>query len=104
MKYECEICAGDFSKSKIIECGYCDLKACRDCNKTYLLSRTDEIHCMGCRNKWNLEFCHKNLTKKFKVIILMENEKATKTSKKKFSAIKVKTKEFQFDREEAHER
>jgi|SaaInlLV_10m_DNA_2_1039722.scaffolds.fasta_scaffold05328_4 hypothetical protein len=46
----------------------------------------------------------KNLTKKFKVIILMENEKATKTSKKKFSAIKVKTKEFQFDREEAHER
>ena len=56
MKYECEICAGDFSKSKIIECGYCDLKACRDCNKTYLLSRTDEIHCMGCRNKWNLEF------------------------------------------------
>lgn len=65
MKYECEICAGDFSKSKIIECGYCNLKACRDCNKTYLLSRTDEIHCMGCRNKWNLEFCHKNLTKKF---------------------------------------
>lgn len=65
MKYECEICAGDFSKSKIIDCGYCDLKACRDCNKKYLLSRTDEIHCMGCRNKWNLEFCHKNLTKKF---------------------------------------
>ena len=44
MKYECEICAGDFSKSKIIECGYCDFKSCRDCNKTYLLSRTD-----GCR-------------------------------------------------------
>ncbi len=42
MKYECEICAGDFSKSKIIECGYCDLKACRDCNKTYLLSRRIE--------------------------------------------------------------
>lgn len=55
MKYECEICAGDFSKSKIIECGYCNLKACRDCNKAYLLSRTD-----GCRlifyNKYNIYY------------------------------------------------
>ena len=65
MKYECEICAGEYSKSKIIECGYCNLNACRDCNKTYLLSITDEIHCMKCKNKWNLEFCHKNLTKIF---------------------------------------
>ncbi len=65
MKYECEICAGEIPKSKIIECGYCELKACLDCNKTYLLSRTDEIHCMGCLNKWNLEFCYKNLTKQF---------------------------------------
>ena len=65
MKYECAICVGEYSKSKMIECGYCNLNACQDCNKKYLLSRTDEIHCMGCKHKWNLEFCHKNLTKKF---------------------------------------
>ena len=84
MKYECEICAEMCTKSKMIECGYCNLNACRDCNKTYLLSITGEIHCMKCKNKWNLEFCHKYLTqvfingeyKKHQTELLFETEKS----------------------------
>ena len=46
----------------------------------------------------------KDLTKEFRVIILLDREKIKKTTTKKFSEPKVKTKGFKFDRDEAHER
>jgi len=54
----CDVCCEKFNKinHKKVECPFCDLVSCRTCSSRYLLSISDDPHCMGCKNLWNREF------------------------------------------------
>lgn len=54
----CVVCIEPFTKQpnrKQAPCRYCDVKACVGCTQKYLLSVTDDAHCMGCRKAWDRE-------------------------------------------------
>lgn len=58
MSETCSICVESFTKQKQktrAACPYCDILACRKCTQTYLLSTTEDPHCMGCRKAWTRE-------------------------------------------------
>lgn len=83
---DCQICCETFNnstKSKV-NCGHCNLDACKKCVRKYLISTTSGAHCMGCKNAWDREFTQKSLNKSFfngsfknkRKEILFEGEKA----------------------------
>ena len=82
----CDVCCEKFNKinHKKVECPFCDLQSCRACSQRYLLSISDDPHCMGCKNIWNREFVDTFCTKYFRntelrrhrETILFEREKA----------------------------
>jgi hypothetical protein len=57
-KEECKICCRYFTDDmrKKVTCCYCQKEACSDCMKKYLLSISDDPHCMYCKFPWNREF------------------------------------------------
>ncbi len=66
---ECNICCEKYNKAnnfKIVcaysDCAYC---ACKKCVRTYLLSTTNDPHCMACKKPWEYEFLIENLNKTF---------------------------------------
>ena len=64
----CDVCCEKFNKinHKKVECPFCDLQSCRACSQRYLLSISDDPHCMGCKNMWNREFVDSFCTKYFR--------------------------------------
>lgn len=64
----CDVCCENFNKinHKKVECPFCDLQSCRSCSQKYLLSISDDPHCMGCKNMWNREFVDSFCTKYFR--------------------------------------
>ena len=64
----CDVCCEKFNKinHKKVECPFCDLVSCRACSSRYLLSISDDPHCMGCKNLWNREFVDTWCTKYFR--------------------------------------
>lgn len=82
---ECNICCEKYNKSnhKQVDCGFCDLSCCRTCVQHYLLSTTQDAHCLQCKHAWNRDFIDKNCTKSFRngeyktqrEVILFEKEK-----------------------------
>ena len=65
----CSICCELFNKSintKIIcPISNCAFEACKKCVRTYLLSTTNDPHCMTCKNQWEHKFLVDNLNKTF---------------------------------------
>ena len=65
----CSICCESFNKSinaKIIcPISNCQFEACKKCVRTYLLSTTNDPHCMSCKNQWEHKFLVENLNKTF---------------------------------------
>ena len=57
---ECMICYEPFNKSNhlCVECehGGCKSKACTTCVRAYLLTSTNEPHCMECKQPWSPKF------------------------------------------------
>jgi len=57
---ECVICYEPFNKSNhlCVECehGGCKSKACTTCVRSYLLTSTNEPHCMECKQPWSPKF------------------------------------------------
>jgi prefoldin subunit 5 len=57
---ECNICCDLFNNSsrKCVECEYvnCKYKACVTCVRAYLLTSTNEPHCMECKQAWTPKF------------------------------------------------
>lgn len=54
----CVVCLDPFTKQpnrKQAQCPYCEIKACKGCTQKYLLSVTEDAHCMGCRKAWDRE-------------------------------------------------
>jgi hypothetical protein len=82
----CSICLEDFNKMKHLKvsCQFCDFEACKTCVQTYILSVTQEPHCMNCKHEWNREFIDSFCTKAFRnrdyklhrENVLLEREKA----------------------------
>jgi len=63
---ECVICAEKYNKSfrLAVKC-ICDFECCRACVKQYLLTKSEDAHCMHCKVKWNRDFMYKNFEKKY---------------------------------------
>lgn len=65
----CSICCELFNKSinTKITCpnSNCAFEACKKCVRTYLLSTTNDPHCMSCKNQWEHKFLVETLNKTF---------------------------------------
>ena len=83
---ECEVCCEKFNKSarSKVKCNHCDLEACKQCVRTYLMDTTSTPHCMGCKNAWERQFTQNSVNKSFyngdykdrRKELLFEGEKA----------------------------
>lgn len=87
MTDSCSVCIEEFTKQpnrKRAQCPYCDVMACTSCTQKYLLSTTEDAHCMGCRKAWTREVMDDILLitwinedyKKHRENILLEREKS----------------------------
>ena len=83
---ECQICCETFNKQqrKKVTCPFCDYELCRACVQHYLLTSSNDPHCMNCKNVWNREFVDGSCTKTFcnkqlkehRENVLLEREKS----------------------------
>ena len=64
----CSICLEDFNKTKHLKvsCPFCEFDTCKTCAQTYLLSTSQDAHCMDCKHEWNREFIDTFCTKAFR--------------------------------------
>lgn len=63
----CNVCCESFNKSnhKQIQCSYCTYEVCSGCTEEYLLSNTQDPHCMSCRKAWSRDFIDRSFKKAF---------------------------------------
>ena len=64
----CSVCCENFNKTtrKKVTCPFCDYESCKTCTQTYLISSTDNPHCMNCKNELNRSFIDSFCTKRFR--------------------------------------
>ena len=82
----CDVCCEKINNSnhKKVECPFCDLKSCRSCSQKYLVSITEDAHCMGCKHEHNRELVDSYCSASFRNVqfrkhrehVLFEREKA----------------------------
>lgn len=62
----CFICVEPFNKStrSVIKCK-CDYTSCKTCVKQYLVSQSQDPHCMNCKVEWDQKFMTDNFDSKF---------------------------------------
>lgn len=62
----CNVCVESFNKTNRykIECK-CGFECCRACAKVYLLSSSEDAHCMSCKVSWDRRFLMNNFEKNF---------------------------------------
>ena len=82
----CNVCCEKYNKSlnSKITCEFngCGFQVCKTCVRTYLLSTTNDPHCISCKNPWPQKFLIDNLNrsfidneyKKHKKLLLVERE------------------------------
>lgn len=78
----CQVCVK--SSNRIVSCPFCEYECCRTCCQTYMLSTTNEPHCMNCKHEFNRMFVDSFCTKRFRNVeykkhrerILFEKESA----------------------------
>jgi hypothetical protein len=85
---ECQICMENFTSSlrARVSCNSCNLEACRECVRKYLLNTSELPHCpnQDCKCSWDRQFLIDNTLKAFvngkykkhRADILLEQEKA----------------------------
>ena len=83
---DCAICCESFTKAlrSKVKCGHCDLEACKQCVRKYLMGTSSGAHCMGCKNVWERDFTQNSVNKSFyngdykerRKDLLFEGEKA----------------------------
>ena len=83
---DCAICCESFTKAlrSKVKCGHCNLEACKQCVRTYLMGTSSGAHCMGCKNAWERKFTQNSVNKSFyngnyrdrRKELLFEGEKA----------------------------
>ena len=82
---DCSVCCEklNVSNRKRVTCPFCDFCACRGCVQQYLLTLSNDPHCMGCRKLWARDVIDEACTatfrngplKKHRETILFEREK-----------------------------
>ncbi len=63
----CAICCEVFNKvtrTKVV-CTHCNAETCKACVSRYLLSTTQDAHCMSCNARWTRDFMFYNLNSTF---------------------------------------
>jgi len=65
---DCGICCEtyNYKNHTKVQCQFCDFNSCRECVQRYLLSTTNDPHCMSCKNAWGREYVDQNCTKVFR--------------------------------------
>ena len=102
---DCSVCCDKYNLNnrKKITCSYCDYSSCRKCVQSYLISTTQDPHCMSCKKLWNREFLTENCTKvycskdfkKHRETVLFEREKALMPSTQEYVSRKLKARELE---------
>ena len=66
---DCGICCETYNLKNHtkVECQFCDFSSCRECVQRYILSTTNDPHCMSCKNAWNREYVDLKCTKVFRI-------------------------------------
>lgn len=64
----CGVCCERFNKTnhKKVSCPFCDFESCRTCTQTYLLSTSEDAHCMSCKKEFGRDFVDSFCTKRFR--------------------------------------
>jgi hypothetical protein len=72
---ECPICAEAYSTVVRArrECAFCHAATCKRCVERYLLSTTEDPHCMSCKQPWSVECIDAMLTRAFRTGRLKEH-------------------------------
>jgi len=67
VKEECPVCIEAYTGKarQKVTCTSCSYECCSCCVKTYLLSTTDDPHCMNCRRAWERDYLYDILSKSF---------------------------------------
>ena len=83
---ECPVCIDVYTGKtrQQVTCSSCSYECCTSCVKTYLLSTSDDPHCMNCRRAWDRDYLYDVLSKSFvnttlrkhRKGLLLEREKA----------------------------
>jgi hypothetical protein len=83
---ECPVCVEPYTGKvrQQVTCASCSYDCCTTCVKSYLLSTSDDPHCMNCRRAWDLDYLYDILSKSFvnttlrkhRKGLLLEREKA----------------------------
>jgi len=83
---ECPVCIESYTGKvrQQVTCVSCSYECCITCIKNYLLSTSDDPHCMNCRRAWDVDYLYGILTKSFvnnslrkhRKGLLLEREKA----------------------------
>lgn len=64
----CSICCEEYGKKRYeIICCMCDVSTCSICIRKYLVSSSQDAHCMSCKKMWSKQFMQENLTKSWLV-------------------------------------
>lgn len=65
---KCNICFDKFTTTlrARIQCPFCPSATCKTCLQQYLLSLSEDPHCMGCKREWNREFLDIHLPATFR--------------------------------------
>ena len=100
----CTVCCDKYNKTQRIKvmCPHCDYEACKTCIQTYLLSTTEEPHCMKCKHEHDREFIDSFCTKRFRNVeyrkhreqILYEREMARMPETQPYAEYRIKMKEL----------
>lgn len=64
---QCPVCIETYTGKvrQQVTCSTCSYECCTTCIKTYLLSTSDDPHCMNCRRAWDRDYLYGILTKSF---------------------------------------
>ena len=65
---KCNICFEKFTTTvrARIQCPFCPSATCKTCLQQYLLTLSEDPHCMGCKREWNREFLDIHLPATFR--------------------------------------
>ena len=65
---DCSCCCDEFSLKRgktAVPCQFCDFSVCQDCQKSYGLAKSTEMHCMSCKKEWSLDHLSSYFPKTF---------------------------------------
>jgi len=113
MAESCPICIEKFTKTTRLNCvcPYCNFSVCRACLQQYLLSSSEDPHCMSCKKKWNREMFDSLVSKTFRnnpykekrETLLFEREKALLPASQAEAARVKRLRELTIKRKELYE-